>query len=540
MGAAALGGAALVPFGYPAPVEGASFVAFMVLYGALTHRAHGAHRGVRGAFVLGLTFGAAANARALHSIAPLVHDHGHLPWAVAVAAAALVCLAQALPFALGAAVFAALAQESAPASVPAAPASALTAGVTVRVTPALSRALLFAASTVASQSLVPTLFPWRPGAAPAHTLAWIQLAELGGVPLLDACLAFANAAAVEALGARRELRRALPLSALAAAALALPLTYGFLRIPGAVRERNAGAPLEVGVLQPNVSVEDKHNPRLRGERLQALVTLTEEAVRRGAQVVVWPETAYPFTWRRKDVGRALLPSPAGVPLLAGAISEAPESAGARERRGRATRRRYNSTLAVDRAGQVRAISDKVHLLAFGEYTPLWDALPPLQRLVRRGLSAGAKPVSLTLEGTRFGVLNCYEDLFASFTRDVMADRPHVLVNVTNDAWFGRTITPHLHNAMARLRAVETRRDLVRAVNTGVSAHVHATGEAAVTTPTWHRAVFVAEVRRLDGETPWVRFGDVTTPLALLLLVGAAARRVISRRAIWPRPSRPSA
>jgi apolipoprotein N-acyltransferase len=180
-------------------------------------------------------------------------------------------------------------------------------------------------------------------------------------------------------------------------------------------------------------------------------------------------------------------------------------------------------------GAITGIYDKVHLLAFGEYVPFWDLLVPIQRMVSRGFTPGVVEGSLPIAGTFVGPLDCYEDLLVEHVRRTAALDPGFLANATNDAWFGDTGAPHLHHMLARLRAVETRRDLVRAVNTGISGLVLATGEDEHRTRPFERTSFVAEVRLLRGwTTPWVRFGDLVTPALLGLLGGIAlARRRVS-------------
>ena len=171
----------------------------------------------------------------------------------------------------------------------------------------------------------------------------------------------------------------------------------------------------------------------------------------------------------------------------------------------------------------------MNLLAFGEFVPFWDYLPPIQRLVHRGFTHGASAGTVAIAGARIGVLNCYEDLLVDHARETAAHDPSFLANFTNDAWFGDTFAPHLHHMLARLRAVETRRDLVRAVNTGVSAVVLATGEDAQRTRPFERTSFVAEVRLLEGTTtPWVRVGDLLTPALLGLFLALSQRRARAR------------
>jgi apolipoprotein N-acyltransferase len=256
--------------------------------------------------------------------------------------------------------------------------------------------------------------------------------------------------------------------------------------------------------------------RLHLEDLHVLTRMLEE---RGADLVVWPEVAYPFRLRRhvrRDLGgpEAILGPGVRGPVLTGAVTLGP------------SRTRYNSVVAVARDGTITGIADKVRLLAFGEYVPLWDYLPPIQSRFPRGLSPGLAPVVLEVDGHRAGVLNCYEDVLADAARQVALGRPDFLVNVTNDAWFGDTTEPYLHQTSARLRAIETRRDLVRAVNTGVSSFTLATGEDAIETETWTRDAFVATVRPLEITTPWVRLGDWVTPLLAALLLASV---VVGRR-----------
>ncbi|MGE0791545.1 MAG: apolipoprotein N-acyltransferase [Sandaracinaceae bacterium] len=185
---------------------------------------------------------------------------------------------------------------------------------------------------------------------------------------------------------------------------------------------------------------------------------------------------------------------------------------------------YNSAIAIDRDGRIVGVADKVELLAFGEYTPLWEEIELLQRFPR-GMTRGHGIQSVTVAGARIGVLNCYEDLLYEHVRWQAHADPDFWANLTNNTWFGDTNAPYLHHQNARMRAIETRRDLVRAVNSGVSGLVAATGEDEVTTGTFERATFLATVRRLSGRTVYVTIGDLVTPLcAAWMLAFAWVRR----------------
>ena len=305
-------------------------------------------------------------------------------------------------------------------------------------------------------------------------------------------------------------------TAFAAALLALAGGAGALRLD-AVRAARAAAPsLHVGVVQPNLPVAHQRDPARLEDHLRALREATARLEEGGAELVIWPETAYPYGLARDAAWapRGRRAFGAHGSLLAGVLT------------GRAPCARWNSVVSVAPDGRLLGVSDKVELIPFGETVPLWSWLPPLQaRFPCPGRRAAEAPVVLPAAGARVGVLNCYEDVLPRHARRVAAADPDFLVNVTNDAWFGRSAEPHLHDAVARGRAIETRRDLLRATNTGVSSHAAATGARLAATETFVRAELETEARLLSGTTPWVRYGDTTTPpLALTLLLMAWARR----------------
>lgn len=446
---------------------------------------------VRNGFLAGLVTASVTNAIALYWVVGLLESFAGFPWIAGVATATLLWVAQALSLAFAGAFAAALMARGAAGWV---------------ALPACLVVLL---------SITPTLFPWRLAGTQVPWTVWVQMAELGGEPLVDLCVAFVGCGL--AAGLHRAAvggRWRLPV-AVGAAALLLPLGYGAVRLPQVRAERAEAPLLRVGVVQPNVGIWEKRDPRLSFVHLRELQETTRALEERGADLVLWPETAYPFAIRRSRESDStgstrILGGGVRGPVMTGAITVDSGDG------------RFNSAVLVGSDGRILGISDKVRLLAFGEYVPLWDYLPPLQERFPRGLTPGDRPRVLEVESTRIAVLNCYEDVLPSYGLEVTRERPAFLVNLTNDAWFGDTSEPWLHQSMARMRTIETRRDLVRAVNTGVSSHTLATGEDAIRTGTFEDAAFVADVRLLDGITPWVRFGDWATAAVLGALVGAAA------------------
>jgi apolipoprotein N-acyltransferase len=483
-------GTALALAGPPVSASAAAFLSPALLLAALLTDAP--RWRMRRALLVGLVAGTTANAIALFWVVPLLQTFARFPWVAAVPTALVLWVVQGLPFALAAAGACALSRRGAPAW------------------------LVLPASLTVAFSITPALFPWRPAASQVEFLPWVQLADVGGPPLLDLLWALAGCAVARAVMVGPAPSR-VAAAALAFAAVVGPLAYGMPRMAQVRAERAAAPTLRVGVVQPNVGIFDKHEPLLWPRHLALLQEMTRGLEDRGADLVVWPETAYPYTFprdRTRDLSgpHAVRGRHTQVPLLFGAITQ------------RSRCERWNSVLAMDPEGEVLAVADKRRLLAFGETVPLWHHLPPLRRFFPcPGLTPGTEPGVVHVAGAAIGVLNCYEDILALHTRWLVrqGSSPALLVNATNDAWFGDTSEPHLHHHVARLRAVETRRDLVRAVNTGVSGHVLATGEDAVRTPTWVPTSFVADARLLRGRTIWVRLGDLTSPLLGGALLGTA-------------------
>ena len=183
---------------------------------------------------------------------------------------------------------------------------------------------------------------------------------------------------------------------------------------------------------------------------------------------------------------------------------------------------YNIATLIDGVGRVVGSTKKVYLLVFGEYIPFGDRFPQLYDMIPQAndFSPGTEPGVIEFEGTRLGVMVCYEDILPRFVRSLAELRPQILFNVTNDAWFGKTSEPYLHLALAIFRSVETRTWLVRSTNTGVSAFVDANGRIVKQTSLEDAELIVEDVAIMSGDpTLYTRFGDILGWLALLAACG---------------------
>jgi apolipoprotein N-acyltransferase len=272
------------------------------------------------------------------------------------------------------------------------------------------------------------------------------------------------------------------------------------------------------VVQGNIPFDEKgyKHPELAPRQLRDLQRVSAELEQQGADLIVWSESSYPFAVPREQ--ETDFPEQARVrvrrgftrPLVFGAITS-PEDEEALN---------YNSALYLDADGRFAGRFDKIFLLMFGEYIPFREWLEPVLPKNASHFARGDKVVTFpfTHEGQsyRLGPMICYEDILPGFGRKLAALHPHLLVNITNDAWFGDTAEPWEHLALSVFRAVEARTDLVRAVNTGVSAFIDASGrvmsKSYAVDPHIHPAPMSGHLDTVvlmeGGHTFYARVGDL--------------------------------
>jgi apolipoprotein N-acyltransferase len=192
--------------------------------------------------------------------------------------------------------------------------------------------------------------------------------------------------------------------------------------------------------------------------------------------------------------------------------------------------RYNSAVLATPGGRISEPYDKMHLMWFGEMVPFEDEVPWLREAFSRGigLRAGERQGVMEAGRVRMAVLNCLEDILPSAGREAIAVMPNLLVNITNDAWFAGTAESEYHLLLSRLRSVELRRDLVRAVNFGPTSWVDAAGRVLARLPADRSGLLMTRPALLDGPlTPFARWGE--WPLSLVLLAYGIACGVAKRR-----------
>jgi apolipoprotein N-acyltransferase len=448
----------------------------------------------------GLVFGAAANLLALRFIPGVIARFTPLPWVAGLAALVLLAFFEGTRWMIAGIACETLARARVP------------------------RPLAFAAGVYAG-TFVPTMIPWTVAGGASPWPAMVQLADVfgeRGVSFLMALTAGLTASGLSRVRTPASRARALRVLAAAALLLAAQVAFGIVRMRSVETTRSAAPTARVSLVQPAIQATTRWELEEAPGIVQELTQLTAGAEGRGAELVVWPEAAYPYRLRhgsRREPGSALPILGPGVhgPVLTGLLTTAAGGSS------------YNSAIVAARGG-LSETYDKRSLLWFGETVPLADRLPWMRQVFARGLGLTPGTHAVTLEAGRVhaAVLICYEDTLPEAGRAAMAGAPNLLVNITNDAWFGGPES-ELHLRMAAMRAVELRRDMVRAVNRGIPSWFDATGRLRARGSPELAEITATEPALLEGpDTLYARFGDAPWVLAALILANAAIWRAARR------------
>lgn len=360
-----------------------------------------------------------------------------------------------------------------------------------------------------------TGFPWASlGYSQQANVHLLQSADLFGVYGLSYLLVLVNAVTAEWLLSRRHPRQDRPVAAFLLAAILVAGTwgYGFWRLGTNPDERPDR--LKVTVVQGNIPQDIKWLPEFQQETVRIYRDLSLGAARAESQgLIIWPEAATPFYYQ--DTGKlseevTAIPRQAGASLLFGSPAYRKESGKVRY---------LNSAFLLDRDGKETGRSDKIHLVPFGEYVPLKRFLPFIDKIVVGiGDFSPGTINPLPLNGHKLGVLVCYEAIFPELAREWVRQGSGLLVNITNDAWFGNSSAPWQHLAMVRFRAVENRVWIARAANTGISAFVAPSGRVHAATGLFVPAAATVEVGLGARPGFYARMGDLIPILFLAVCV----------------------
>jgi apolipoprotein N-acyltransferase len=291
---------------------------------------------------------------------------------------------------------------------------------------------------------------------------------------------------------------------------------------GLVAAKMIARPLEIptvraALLQPDISQEMRWNDANLMEIFQRMMQMTDDAVRSGASVIVWPESTVPLSYATTDFFREAVEAISrthGVDIILGSVALDAQNPD----------RIWNAAFLVS-GGRTIGHYDKMHLVPFGEYVPLRKTLFFAHKLTHTvgtfEFGTSDRPLIGRL---RYGPAICYEIVFPQIVRAQVLHGAEVLVTITNDAWYDGTSAPQQHLNQARLRAVETDRYVLRAGTTGISALIDPTGRIVDELPMNRQGIVRGTFQPRHSTTPYVRFGDWFAWMACAASIVSVVRR----------------
>lgn len=403
-------------------------------------------------------------------------------------------------------------------------------------------AVLLGAWLVLVERCYPMVIPWRSAVFVHAQPSWMQLAAWSGMSGLGFLLggsAWLFAERARTHGAGRF-----------ATWGGVVACWGLLALGGAADRHVSKAAaakrpaLRIGLVQPNRSARDRELRKTVYVQRHASLELVEKNP--DLDLVIWPETAISQVvdpdrvqaFFRDSILRDRTKGRAGprlnVPLLAGV------ALGPKEKQAQPRQLPSNSAVLVSPDGVLLGRYDKRSLAPIGEHVPVWSEIARAVGLESSGARyrAGSGPTTILLEETKLGITICYEDILAErFRRGVQAD-PEVFVNLTSDSWFDGSAASALHFALAKFRAVEHGRYLVRSTTTGISGVVAPWGDVELRLPSQKSAAQVATVRALVERTWYHDWGDAPLLVLCAGLLVAFGWTQAPRGRTWGRRARP--
>ena len=386
-----------------------------------------------------------------------------------------------------------------------------------------------AAIFCAVEQLYPRIFPIYWGNIMYKVHIAVQSVDLFGVIFISFLVALVNLAlanAILSLGMKKTAFQKKQII-IVAALWAASLVYGAVRTNQVKAAMAAAETVRIGVVQGNMGISQKHTaPR---EGLIRHRKMSIELEKQKIDLLLWSESSvnYALPTSAKSLKKSVL-GKVSTPTIFGAIRT-------EEVEGEDRVRDYNTAFLVDGDGKVLGTYDKMYLLAFGEYIPLGETFPKLYEWSphtgRFTPGKSFKPVILPGVAT-IGVLICYEDILPGLVQKIMSSSEKeidLLVNITNDAWFGDTKEPWIHLGLATFRSIEQRRWLIRSTNSGVSAAIDPIGRVVEATPVMKQVSFVIDAGLLEIKTLYRMGGWLFGYLCVAFSLGLFAFLLITRR-----------
>jgi apolipoprotein N-acyltransferase len=452
------------------------------------------------AFLIGIFLGIPYFFGTLYWIYHSINHYGGIPFVLSIIIVFLLCLYLSLYTALFACLFA-LYNRTSHFHIP-------------FLAPFLWTALEFL------RSYLFTGFPWSSiGYTQYKFLHIIQISDITGIYGVSFLVVAFNNAIAEVIIVRRRLRD-MPLLPLSKTIIGLvilflliisSLIYGQWRLT----EKRDGEPLRASIIQGNIEQDKKWVPSYQNEVFYTYKNLTLKASSSFPSIIIWPETSVPFYFGSdKEYTEQLInfQNHINIPLLFGSVLIKSKEDG----------KFYlsNSALLIDRDGIVSYNYDKIHLVPFGEYIPLRKILFFIDKLVV-GIGDyihGNQYLKAKIDSKEFATIICYEVIFPGLVRKFFYKGGDFIVNITNDAWFGRTSGPYQHFSMAVFRSVENRKPLLRAANTGISGFIDSNGRILSRTGIFEQAVITKDLLTDRTITFYSKYGDLFSYICIVISI----------------------
>jgi apolipoprotein N-acyltransferase len=374
-----------------------------------------------------------------------------------------------------------------------------------------------------------TGFPWSSiGYSQYQFLSLIQIADITGIYGVSFLVVAVNGALSD-LFLLKQRTKDMPLFPLSytvvgfvvlIALIGATVTYGQMKL----REQREGKQIRASIIQGNIEQDRKWEPAYQDAVIATYKELSLKAAEDSPSIIIWPETAVPFFFmadRAYSEDLIEFQHRVNSSLLFGTILV----------KGKQGNRSLfsNSAVLLDESGKVTYTYDKIHLVPFGEYVPLQKILFFIKKLVVGigDYAHGTKYIRAETSSGAFAPLICYEIIFPGLVRKFYANGGDYIVNITNDAWFGKTNGPYQHFSMAVFRAIENRKPVIRAANTGISGFIDSSGRILSQTSLFQKAVLTEDLKTDSALSFYSRYGDLFSYLCIVFSILLLAN-VISR------------
>jgi apolipoprotein N-acyltransferase len=363
------------------------------------------------------------------------------------------------------------------------------------------------------KSYLLTGFPWENlGYSQYLNFYLIQFADVSGVFGLSFLIVLANTALFDVI--TNKSKKTYIVAGVVILIIAGISIYGVNRLKQIDKVLQNAEGIEVLLIQGNIDQSIKWNESFQKETVDIYEHLSLQKAPSEGGLIVWPETAVPFNYQdvnnfKKRINDISVKTKNW--LIFGSTSY---------EQSKVDIDYYNSAYILSPAGEIKSKYNKVHLVAYGEYVPLRNVFPFI-----KGLTAGIGDFTpgsgynpLIMNNKKIGILICYEGILPFAARTYKRNGAELLVNITNDAWFGATSAPFQHFSMVVFRAVETRLYLIRAANTGISAIVDPRGKIVDQTNIFDRIQLKGNVKFIDIKTIYAKYGDILVIICFLAVV----------------------